>query len=73
MGSTFMLDVRLGIVAWLVPASFRPVVEVNGRMTRVLVEQTAAVDPDLLGDRVGHLTLDELRHVEAALRLLLDL
>ncbi len=42
-------------------------------MTRVLVEQTAAVDPGRLGDRVGHLTLDELRHVEAALRLLLDL
>lgn len=55
------------------PASFRPEVEVNGRMTRVLAEQTAAVDPSRLGDSVGHLTFDELRHVEAALRLVLDL
>ena len=55
------------------PASFRPEVEVNGRMTRVLVEQTAVVDPGRLGDRVGHLTFDERRHVEAALRLVLDL
>ena len=55
------------------PASFRPEVEVNGRMTRVLAEQTAAVDPGRLGDTVGHLTFDELRVVEAALRLVLDL
>ncbi len=55
------------------PASFRPEVEVKGRMTRVLAEQTAAVDPGRLGDTVGHLTFDELRHVEAALRLVLDL
>ena len=54
-------------------ASFRPEVEVNGRMTRVLAEQTAAVDPGRVGDTVGHLTFDELRHVEAALRLVLDL
>ena len=54
-------------------ASFRPEVEVNGRMTQVLAEQTAAVDPGRLGDTVGHLTFYELRHVEAALRLVLDL
>jgi mRNA interferase MazF len=39
----------------------------------VLVEQTAAVDPGRLGDSLGHLTFDELRQVEAALRLVLDL
>ncbi len=55
------------------PATFRPQVKVNGRMTRVLAEQTAAVDPRRLGARVGHLTFDELRQVEAALRLVLDL
>lgn len=54
-------------------ASFRPEVEIGGRLTRVLVEQTAAVDPSRLGDRVGHLAFDELRRVEAALRLVLDL
>ena len=55
------------------PASFRPEVEINGRRTRVLVEQTTAVDPGRLGDSFGHLTFDELRHVDAALRRVLDL
>ena len=59
------------------PASFRPEVEIGGRTTRVLAEQTAAVDPARLaarlGDSLGHLTFEELRHVEAALRLVLDL
>lgn len=55
------------------PASFRPEVEIGGRRTRVLAEQTAAVDPSRLGDSLGHLTFDELRQVESALRLLLEL
>ncbi len=55
------------------PATFRPEVEIGGTMTRVLAEQTAAVDPGRLGDVVGHLTFTELRQVEAALRLVLDL
>lgn len=54
-------------------ASFRPEIELGGQVTRVLVEQTAAVDPSRLGDSVGHLAIDELRNVEAALRLVLDL
>lgn len=54
------------------PASFRPEVEIGGRTTRVLAEQTAAVDPARLGASFGNLTLDELRHVDAALRLVLD-
>jgi mRNA interferase MazF len=48
-------------------------VEIAGRSTRVLVEQTAAVDPTRLGPSLGHLTVDELRQVEAALRIVLDL
>jgi len=55
------------------PASFRPAVEIGGKTTRVLVEQTAAIDPARLGASSGHLTFDELRHVDAALRLVLDL
>lgn len=55
------------------PASFRPLIEVAGHSTRVLVEQTAAVDPTRLGDHVGQLDFDELRDVEAALRLVLEL
>ena len=72
---------QLPLSTWLVaptstsarPASFRPEVDINGRTTRVLVEQTSAVDPVRLGDSFGHLTLDELRQVEAALRLVLTL
>jgi mRNA interferase MazF len=54
------------------PATFRPAVVVDGQETRVLAEQTAAVDPSRLGDLVGHLSFDELRRVDAALRLVLD-
>lgn len=55
------------------PATFRPAVTINGRETLVLVEQASAVDPSRLGDRVGHLGYDELRAVDAALRLVLSL
>ncbi|MDM4761460.1 type II toxin-antitoxin system PemK/MazF family toxin [Galbitalea sp. SE-J8] len=54
------------------PASFRPSIDLNGTPTRVLVEQTSAVDPGRLGEQVGHLSVDELRAVEAALRLVLS-
>lgn len=55
------------------PATFRPEVTVAGGRTRVLVEQTVAVDPSRLGPPVGHLLHDELRDVEEALREVLDL
>jgi mRNA interferase MazF len=55
------------------PATFRPAVEVNGDETMVLPEQTSAVDPSRLGERVGHLSFEELRAVDAALRLVLSL
>lgn len=55
------------------PASFRPEVEINGRTTRVLVEQTAAIDSTRLGNNVGHLAFPELRQLDAALRLILEL
>ena len=55
------------------PASFRPEVQIGGRTTRVLAEQAAAVDPTRLGTSSGNLTFDELRQVDAALRLVLDL
>ena len=70
----------LPLSTWLVaptstaarPASFRPEVEVSGRMTRVLAGQTAAVDPGRLGDRAGRLSFDEQRRVDAALRLVMS-
>ncbi|MGH9076400.1 MAG: type II toxin-antitoxin system PemK/MazF family toxin [Acidimicrobiales bacterium] len=55
------------------PASFRPEVGIRGRTTRVLAEQTAAVDPARLGASLGNLTFEELRQLDAALRLVLDL
>jgi mRNA interferase MazF len=41
--------------------------------TRVLAEQAAAVDPARLGTSVGFLSVDEMRCVDAALRIVLDL
>ena len=54
-------------------ATFRPEVTIDGRPTRVLAEQTSAVDPQRLGESAGHLSLDELRRVDAALRMVLGL
>jgi mRNA interferase MazF len=54
-------------------ATFRPIVEIDGTPTCVLVEQTSAVDPSRLGDHVGTLGFDELRAVDAALRLVLSI
>jgi mRNA interferase MazF len=39
----------------------------------VLVEQAAAVDPNRLGRQIGHLGFEELRQVDAALRIVLEL
>jgi mRNA interferase MazF len=71
----------LPLSTWLVaptstsarPASFRPQIVLHGAPTRVLAEQTAAVAPDRLGEHAGHLTFDELRQVDAALRVVLEL
>lgn len=83
-GARFAVVVQsdaLPLSTWLVaptstsarPASFRPEVEVGGRSTRVLAEQTAAIDPQRLGALVGRLTSDEMRRVAAALRVVLEL
>ena len=50
-----------------------PKVSIAGRITRVLAEQTAAVDPNRLGESSGHLTFEKLRRFDAARRLVLDL
>ena len=71
----------LPLSTWLVaptstsarPTSFRPEIEIQGKTTHVLVEQTAAVDPDRLGELVGHLTRHELTAVDDALRTVLHL
>lgn len=53
--------------------SFRPVITLEGRMTRVLVEQTTVVDPRRLGRSAGRLDARELRAVDEALVLMLGL
>ena len=72
---------QLPLSTWLVAptstsslaASFRPEVEIGGKNTRVLAEQAAAVDPSRLGKSAGFLSFDEMRRVDAALRVVLDL
>lgn len=55
------------------PASFRPEAQIDGRPTRVLVEQLGAVDVARLGEVVGHLTHDEMWGVDEALVAVLGL
>jgi mRNA interferase MazF len=55
------------------PASFRPTITLEGRETRVLVEQTTVVDPERLGRSVGRLHTNELRSIDEALMLVLAL
>ncbi len=72
---------QLPLSTWLVAptstsaraASFRPEIEIAGVSTRVLAEQAAAVDPGRLGKSIGFLSFDEMRRVDAALRIVLDL
>lgn len=54
-------------------ATFRPPIEIDGSRTRILVEQTAAVDPERLGEPAGRLAAEELVAVDEALRLVLAL
>ena len=83
-GTRFAVVVQsdlLPLSTWLVaptsssarPATFRPEIEIGGRTTRVLADQTAAVDPTRLGESVGQLGLAEMQQVDAALRLVLSL
>lgn len=55
------------------PTSFRPPIMVNGRETRVIVEQTTVADPQRLGRSAGRLEATELRAVDEALALILGL
>ena len=49
------------------PASFRPEIEIAGERTRVMVEQTRALDLERLGAHAGRLTAQEQRAVDDAL------
>lgn len=54
-------------------ASFRPTITIDGRETRILVEQTTVVDPRRLGRSAGRLDSAELRAVDDSLLLVLGL
>lgn len=49
------------------PASFRPEIEVEGQLTKVLVEQSGAVDTSRLGDLAGHVTGAEMWGIDESL------
>jgi mRNA interferase MazF len=55
------------------PASFRPEIEIDGKQTRVLVEQLGAVDHSRLGRSHGVLRWQELREIDDALETVLAL
>lgn len=55
------------------PATFRPVINIDGEDTRVLVEQTTVVDPQRLGESAGRLGAGELLAVDEALSLIFGL
>jgi mRNA interferase MazF len=54
-------------------ASFHPEVELNGEKTKVLCEMVRAIDGRKLGDRVCHLSLEDMTAVNDGLELLLEL
>jgi mRNA interferase MazF len=55
------------------PASIRPVIEIAGQATYVMVDHLQAVDVRRLGERAYHLTPDEQHAVDRALRAVLNL
>jgi len=55
------------------PASIHPEVTIGDEATRVMCEMVGAVDARALAEQVAHLTHDEMRDVDDALLLVLDL
>ena len=55
------------------PASFHPEVTIGAEQTRIMCEMVGAVDARALGNHVAHLASEEMRSVDDALELVLDL
>ena len=53
--------------------SFRPAVNITGSRTLVMCDQLATVDLRRLSEPAGFLTIEEIRRVDEALSLVLDL
>lgn len=54
-------------------ASFHPEIMLAAEPTQILCEMIGVVDARALGEQVGHLTADEIRAVDDALMMVLDL
>lgn len=54
-------------------ATFHPEIVVGEESTRVMCEMVGPVDARMLRTHVGHVTLDEMRAIDDALELVLDL
>ncbi|MBC7459933.1 MAG: type II toxin-antitoxin system PemK/MazF family toxin [Thermoleophilia bacterium] len=55
------------------PAMFRPVIDIDGSMTRVMIDHTQSVDVRRLGRSAGRLDAHELRAIDDALTAMLGL
>jgi mRNA interferase MazF len=55
------------------PASFHPEATIGEEQTRIMCEMIGAVDARALGRHVGQLTFEEMRGLDDALELVLDL
>jgi mRNA interferase MazF len=55
------------------PAVFRPEIELNGKSTRVLVDQLAAMDTTRIGDFAGRLSAYEIDEIDRVLHRILAL
>ena len=55
------------------PASFRPVIELDGPKTTVLVERVGAVDVTRLGELAGRIGPEEQWGIDTALSTVFDL
>ena len=55
------------------PASFHPEISLFDQPTQILCEMVGAIDARSLGERVAHLSFEEMRAVDDALQLVLEL
>jgi mRNA interferase MazF len=55
------------------PATFRPLIELAGTPTRVLMDQLRAVNAQAVGDGLGHLSHGEMAALDDALALVVGL
>lgn len=54
------------------PATFRPVIEIDGTSTRVLIDQVTAIDATRLAKRVGHVSVEEGWIIDDAIRVVVS-